>query len=99
MSKPESVFPQPKKLVKPIKQDELQGILTLRLEVDTLKRQLDSAKMELTKAELLTMDKIEHGAPTANGDLACAINEQPGARRPAWKEEFAKAKDQTRCKP
>lgn len=72
-----------------IKQGELEAILALRLEVETLERQLKRAKEELDKSELLTMHGIETGRQIEPGELSAAINVQQGARRPKWKEEFA----------
>lgn len=83
----EALKPKPTKLVK---QGELENILALRLAVETLKRELDAAKDELTKAELIVIHAIDTGKPCEPGALSAGVQEQAGRRVPKWKEEFAR---------
>lgn len=73
-----------------VKQGELEHVLTLRLEQETLKRQLKRVETDLATAETLTIHAIDSGHATERGPLAAGINEVAGRVAPSWKSEFAR---------
>ena len=73
-----------------IKQDDLRAVVAQRELVAGLKRQLADEASELDKRELLLVHAVTLGVRVEPGILACGITQQPGQRRPAWKEEFAR---------
>lgn len=76
---------------KPIKQGDLQQVLNLRLEQETLKRQLKRAETDLAAMETLIIYAVDQGRTVERGDYACGVNEEPGRRVPKWKEVYAQA--------
>lgn len=74
-----------------VKQGELEHVLTLRLEVDTLKRQLKRVETDLATAEVLVIHAVDEGRPVERGPLGAGVNEDAGRRVPKWKEEYARA--------
>lgn len=75
---------------KVIKQDDLQQVLTLRLILETAKKQAKQAETELDKAEAALIAKLEEKAKVEAGGLGVGVETVPGRRVPKWKEEFAK---------
>lgn len=74
---------------KVIKQDELATILNLRLVAQAAKKQAETARDELDKAEALLIGRLEEKATVQAGPLACGVEHVPGKRIPKWKEEYA----------
>lgn len=82
-----TVQPKSKRL---IKQADLRDIAEKREFVKGLAESLKREKEDLDKRELVIMHLVNIGVETEAGSYDAAIIDQPGQRRPRWKEEFAR---------
>lgn len=77
------------KLPQPIKQDEMKAVLDQRLVIETLDRDLKKAKEELTKMELILIDRVQRNAKQEQGNLALGVEKKDGLKHTPWKELYA----------
>jgi len=79
-------------LARPIvKQADLRHIVETRAHLAETRARVKYWEDVLAKSEALTIFAIDRGDPCEPGALTAGITIVEGARRPAWKEEFARA--------
>ena len=73
-----------------IKQTTLRAILDARAHLRDLRAECKRVEDQLAKDEAVAIFQIDRGDPCERGPLTAGITVEAGARRPAWKEEFAR---------
>ena len=77
-----------KKDVPKIKESELQIVLAMRDQIAEARKSVRTREGELAALEKDIVDRLRAGAEVASKKMRAHIENQEGAVRPAWKDEY-----------